>query len=269
LIFACDLDQTIIYSRNSMGLIDADELVPVETNGGDYVSFMTRTAFRKLQLLSQQVHFVPTTTRIYEQFERIFGLRDGIHSRYAIVSNGGRVLVDGHSDLLWENQVRQATLKECAPVIEIKQEFDRLAAEGNWILKESYCDDLFYSILINRDLLEQGVIEELTALLQKNGWSCSLQGRKIYLVPDTVSKGLAVQYVKELSGAGNVIAAGDSLLDESMLNIAEDGMSPVHGELYRKYGVNSRFRFTEQTGIRASEEILDMLLKGMEVRNAL
>jgi hydroxymethylpyrimidine pyrophosphatase-like HAD family hydrolase len=252
-----------------MGLIDADELVPVETYNGDYVSFMTRTAFRKLQLLSQQVHFVPTTTRIYEQFERIFGLRDGIHSLYAIVSNGGRVLVDGRSDLHWENKVRQATLKECAPVIEVKQQFDRLAAEGDWILKESYCDDLFYSILINRDLLTQGVIEVLTALLQKNGWSCSLQGRKIYLVPDTVSKGLAVQYVKELSGARSVIAAGDSLLDESMLDIAENGMSPIHGELYRKYGANSRFRFTEQSGIRASEEILDMLLKGMEVRNAL
>ncbi|WP_372660554.1 hydrolase [Cohnella sp.] len=268
MIFACDLDQTLIYSRNSMGLIDADELVPVETYKGDYLSFMTRTAYHKLQRISKQVHFVPTTTRIYEQFERVFGLREGIESRYAIVSNGGRVLVNGQSDLSWENQVKRITLKECAPAVEIKELFDRMVSGDGLIMKESYCDELFYSIIINRELLPQGMMTEFEVLLQGFGWNSSLQGRKIYLVPKTLSKGLAVQYVKELSNEGCVFAAGDSLLDESMLVIAEEAVAPKHGELYRKYGTHDHIRFTERSGIRACDEILDVLMNRMEVRNA-
>jgi hydroxymethylpyrimidine pyrophosphatase-like HAD family hydrolase len=268
LIFACDLDQTLIYSRNSMGLIDADELVPVETYEGDYLSYMTRSAYRMLQLLSEQVHFVPTTTRVYAQFARIFGLSEGVQSRYAIVSNGGKILVDGQVDKNWEHQVRQVTLRECAPVAEIKEKFDLLAADDGWVLKESYCDELFYAMVINRDRLPEGLMEALERLLLDYGWNCSLQGRKIYLVPNTVSKGVAVQYVKQLSGAGSVFAAGDSLLDESMLNIADEAMAPKHGELFRKYGQHNHIRFTERSGIRASEEILDVLMSRMEVSNA-
>jgi hydroxymethylpyrimidine pyrophosphatase-like HAD family hydrolase len=267
LIFACDLDQTLIYSRNSMGIIDADELVPVETYKEEYHSFMTRTAYRKLQVISQQVHFVPTTTRTYEQFERVFGLREGIHSRYAIVSNGGKVLVDGQLDLHWDNHVRQTTLRSCAPSAEVKQIFDKLTDSG-CVLRENYCDKLFYSIVVNRDLLPQGMMTELDVLVQTLGWNCSLQERKIYLVPNTVSKGLAAQYVKELAGAGSLFAAGDSLLDESMLVIANEAIAPNHGELYRKYGTHSHIRFTKHSGIRACEEILDVLLQQMEVRNA-
>lgn len=269
MIFACDLDQTLIYSRNSMGLIHADELVPVETYKGDYLSFMTRTAYHKLQQLSKHVHFVPATTRIYEQYERVFGLREGVQSRYAIVSNGGRVLVDGKSDMSWENQVRHNTRKECASADEIKLVFDRLIAVDGLLLKESYCDDLFYSIIINRELLPLGVMEELEEHLQVLGWNCSLQGRKIYLIPRTLSKGLAVQYVKELIGDGTVFAAGDSLLDESMLIIADEAMAPNHGELFRKYGSHDHIRFTERSGIRACDEILDAVMNRMEVRNAL
>lgn len=99
--------------------------------------------------------------------------------------------------------------------------------------------------------------------------SRSLQGRKIYLVPDHVSKGSAVRYVKELSGSSFVFAAGDSLLDESMLELADEAMAPNHGELYRKYGVHKHIGFTENSGIRASDEILARLTNRMEVRKAL
>ncbi|WP_256761683.1 HAD family hydrolase [Cohnella sp. WQ 127256] len=268
MIFACDLDQTLIYSRKSMGIIDADELVPVETYENDYLSFMTRTAYHNLQQLSQQIHFVPATTRIYEQFQRIFGLNEGIRSRYAVISNGGRVLIEGKPDLDWENRVRETVRKECAPHDEIKLMFERLV-HADCVIKDRYCDDLFYSIIVERDLLPPGLMVELEKLLRGYGWNCSLQGRKIYLVPDHVNKGAAVQYVKELSNSRSIFAAGDSLLDESMLVIANEAMAPKHGELYRKYGSHDHIRFTEHSGIRASEEIIDVLMKRMEVRDVI
>lgn len=270
MIFTCDLDQTLIYSRNSMGSIDEDELVPVETYDGDYLSFMSRTAYHHLQLLSQSILFVPTTTRIHEQYKRIFGLTEAhsIPTKYAIISNGGKVLVDGKPDADWEHRVREAVLTKCAPHQEIKAIFDRLVAE-DWVLKERYSDDLFYSIVVKYDLLPAGLMDELESSLQGTGWKSSLQGRKIYLVPDHVSKGSAVRYVKELSGSSFVFAAGDSLLDESMLEIADEAIAPKHGELYRKYGIHKHIRFTENSGIRASDEILTRLTNRMEVRNAI
>ncbi|QMV41448.1 HAD family hydrolase [Cohnella cholangitidis] len=269
MIFACDLDQTLIYSRNSMGPIEQpDELVPVELDQGEYRSFMTRTAYRDLQALSGRVHFVPTTTRIYEQYRRIFGLTEGVPSRYAIVSNGGKVLIDGRSDEEWENRVRRTVREKCAPAPEIKGKFDELVAK-EWIIKDRYCDELFYSVIVDRAKLRAGLMDDLTKLLQDDGWNCSLQGRKIYLVPDCVSKGSAVRYVKELAGASYVFAAGDSLLDESMLDVADEFVAPNHGELYRKYGVHDRILFTERSGIRASEEVVGTLMNRMEARNAI
>jgi len=137
------------------------------------------------------------------------------------------------------------------------------------VLKESYSDELFYSIVVNRELMPQGMMLELESQLQELGWNCSMQGRKIYLVPNPVSKASAVQYVKDLAGARSVFAAGDSLLDEGMLMMAETAMAPNHGELYRKYGTHDRIRFTERSGIGASEEILEMLMIRMEARSAL
>lgn len=269
MIFACDLDQTLIYSRNSMGPVEpAVELVPVEAYDGDHRSFMTRTAYRELQALSERLHFVPTTTRVYEQYKRIFGLVEDIPSRYAIVSNGGKVLVDGLPDQEWEARVRQAVRENCAPALEIKQVFDRLVTQ-QWIIKDRYCDELFYSVIVDRAALPSGLMEELGSLSQSLGWNCSLQGRKIYLVPVPVSKGSAVRYVKELAGASYVFAAGDSLLDESMVDVADEFVAPRHGELYRKYGGPDRIRFTECTGIRASEEVVGTLMSRMEARQAI
>ncbi|MFB9276563.1 hydrolase [Cohnella cellulosilytica] len=262
MIFACDLDQTLIYSRRSMGPVGESELVPVEKYEGEDLSFMTRAAYSRLRELSLELDFVPTTTRIYEQYERIHGLTDGIRVRYAIVSNGGRVLVDGRTDAGWDGMIREAVRLTAAPGEEAKALFDRLA-DPRWVLKERYCDGLFYAVVVDRDGVPDGWMEELTGELAGLGWNCSLQGRKMYLVPDPVSKGAAVRYVKELAGASFVFAAGDSLLDESMLRIADAAMAPAHGELFRMYGGENggSIGFARRSGIGASEEILDAAAK--------
>jgi len=261
MIFACDLDQTLIYSRRSMGPIDETELLPVEKYDGDDLSFMTRNAHLRLRELSGEIDFVPTTTRIVEQYERIHGLSDGIRIRYAIVSNGGRVLIDGRTDPEWDGMIREAVRSGAAPGTEAKELFDRLS-DPNWVLKERYCDELFYAFVVKREVIPDGWMDRLATELAGLGWNCSLQGRKIYLVPDPVSKGAAVRYVKGLAGASSVFAAGDSLLDESMLKVADEAMAPGHGELFRKYGgEDGPIRFSDRSGIRASEDILEAVAK--------
>ncbi|MFC4598480.1 HAD family hydrolase [Cohnella hongkongensis] len=257
MIFACDLDQTLIYSRRSMGAVGENELVPVEKYEGEDLSYMTRSAYAQLRELSREIDFVPATTRIPEQYERIHGLAGGIRIRYAVVSNGGRVLVDGRTDPQWDGIVREAVRSGAATGEEAKRLFDRLA-DPRWVLKERYCDGLFYAVVVKREEVPDGWMDRLASELAVCGWNCSLQGRKVYLVPDPVSKGSAVSYVKELAGASTLFAAGDSLLDESMLRIADEAMAPGHGELFLKYGgKGGSLRFTDHSGIRASEEILE------------
>jgi len=269
MIFASDLDQTLIFSRNSMGEIGEEELVPVERDNGEIRSFMTREAYRLLRELDGRVLFVPTTTRIFRQYDRVFGLAEAVGYRYAIVSNGGRVLVDGVADAEWDERVRGDVRRESASSEEVKALFDGLA-RSEWILKESYCDDLFYSIIVRRDEIPDGWMGELAGSLDGLGWNASLQGRKIYLVPNSVSKGSAVRYVAELAGDKEICAAGDSLLDESMLLGAGLAMAPAHGELFRKYGgSHDRIRFAGRSGIRAAEDILEAVTNRLQTRSAL
>ncbi|MOA52894.1 hypothetical protein D3C78_1762690 [compost metagenome] len=75
-----------------------------------------------------------------------------------------------------------------------------------------------------------------------------------------MSKGAAIQYVKEKLSSRYMYAAGDSLLDESLLLAADYAIAPVHGELGRFYSSHPHIRFTTARGAWASEELLDEII---------
>jgi hydroxymethylpyrimidine pyrophosphatase-like HAD family hydrolase len=258
MIFASDLDQTLIYSERSMGDISASELVPVELYQGQYISFMTASAIDKLEALIQTVQFVPVTTRTPEQFNRIFTIKDRFQPEYVIVSNGGTILVNGDTDREWNDRMREAVHTHCANHLEILNLFTQIASD-RWVKSTRLCDDWFYSIVVEREHLPEESVAEMRKQLAPLGWSYSLQGRKIYLVPEKVSKGAAIEYVKEKLGSNYVFAAGDSLLDESLLLAADYAIAPCHGELGRMYASHPHIHFTASRGALASEELLDRI----------
>lgn len=267
MIFASDLDQTLIYSVRSKGDIALEAMVPVERYDNRYISYMTRTAQAKLRELAGKMHFVPVTTRIFAQYERIFGIREELRPPYAIVSNGGTVLLNGAVDQEWAEAVRSAVKDGCASHGEIAELFKRIASP-EWVRSNDLCDELFYSIVVDRDRLPLEELEGLRAELVRLGWSYSLQGRKIYLVPEHVSKGAAITYVKQKLSAVYMYAAGDSLLDESLLLAADYAISPLHGELGRTYSEHPHIRFTTSRGAWASEELLDEILQHAAQHNS-
>jgi hypothetical protein len=259
MIFASDLDQTLIYSVRSKGDIELEAMVPVELYEERYISYMTKPAQALLRRLTEIMRFVPVTTRIPAQYNRIFGIKDELKPPYAIVSNGGTVLINGEVDQEWQQMVRAAVKDGCATHHEIGDLFTRIASP-DWMKSTDLCDDLFYSIVVDRDRLPIDVLEKLRGDLAGLGWSYSLQGRKIYLVPEHVSKGAAIEYVKARLSSTYVYAAGDSLLDESLLLAADYAISPLHGELGRTYTEHPHIRFTSARGARASEELLEMIM---------
>ena len=107
-LVASDLDRTLIYSRaaRELGADDAPALC-VEVYDGEQISFMSAAAARAFAALTARVAVVPVTTRVIEQYRRV--QLPGGPSTYAVVANGGQLLVDGRPDRDWERAGRAPT----------------------------------------------------------------------------------------------------------------------------------------------------------------
>lgn len=262
MIFASDLDQTLIYSVASMGVIEQAAILPVELYEERFISYMTHRALGLLTQLSQHALFVPVTTRTVAQYQRIFTIHQQLCPKFAITSNGGNVFIDGVPSKRWGQHIQDNVEDSSAPASQIQQLFNEIASD-EWVLKFTYSDDLFYSIVMDKTKLPTAQIQDFMTTLSSLGWNTSIQGRKIYLVPHAINKGAALKFVQELTGASHTVAAGDSLLDESLLLAASYAMAPSHGELFRRDTTSDHFDFTKASGILASEEILENALAYM------
>ncbi|MER7664842.1 MULTISPECIES: HAD family hydrolase [unclassified Streptomyces] len=263
-LVASDLDRTLIYSSAALQLTmpdaDAPRLLCVEVYGGKPLSYITETAAGLLPELAAAGIFVPTTTRTREQYGRIH--LPGPTPQFAICANGGHILVDGVSDPDWQRQVAARLGDECASLDEVRAHLVA-AADPAWLLKERVAEDLFAYLVVERALLPDGWVKELAEWAAPHGWAVSLQGRKIYAVPQPLTKSAAVREVARRTGAEQILAAGDSLLDADLLHAADRGWRPGHGELADSGWRAANVEVLEETGIAAGEEILRRLLGGI------
>ena len=95
-ILNIDMDNTLIYSyKHDIGR----EKINVELYNGREISYITKRTFELLNEIKKRFLIVPTTTRTKQQYERIF-LGIGL-IKYALVCNGGVLLVDGKVDEEW------------------------------------------------------------------------------------------------------------------------------------------------------------------------
>lgn len=251
-LVAVDLDQTIVYSRRSAG--EAGPSVVVEHLDGEPLSSMTVGAVTAYTDLAGRHLVVPVTTRTVAQYSRIALPEPAPH---AVCANGGVLLLDGLPDPSWSRWVG-TVCAACAPLADVER---RLRAVGGapWVRLVRTADGLFaYLVAQNRAVIPPDWLAALAADLAPLGWAVSVQGRKVYAVPRGLSKATAVQRLAERLGASVLLAAGDSLLDRSLLELAlatgGAAVRPAHGELHDLHW--SGAHVTEATGARAGEELL-------------
>jgi adenine/guanine phosphoribosyltransferase-like PRPP-binding protein len=263
-LVGCDLDRTLIYSASALGLTaddaDAPRMVVAEVYRGIPLSFCTRDAETLLDALAQVAVFVPVTTRTRAQFARI--RLPGPTPRYAIAANGGHILVDGVPCEEWAHQVAARLESGCAPLGEVVAHLDAVTAHS-WLRSRHTADDLFAYLVVERDQLPHGFIAALTRWCADRGWTVSLQGRKVYCVPEPLSKAAAFEEIARRVGAVRTFAAGDSLLDASLLETADLGVRPAHGELHDTGWHLPHVAVTHQAGVLAGQETLARLLAGV------
>ena len=260
MLFASDLDQTLIYSKRFIPKGESVEIHAVESKKLKPMSYMTKVAIESLKQLTCEVMFIPVTTRTIEQYKRIFLLTEDIKPKYAIVSNGGNLLVRGQVDTLWKNILDKKLREECLGMEEVHQRFQEIHSD-EWVIDHRKADGMFSYCIVDRSKVPFDEIEDFKEWLNENNWSVSLQGRKLYFVPQCICKGAAISHIKEREGYQTMAAAGDSLLDLPMLEMADYALCPPHGELNRFITgggqVQGEIQITKKEGIFASEEIIE------------
>lgn len=258
MIVCLDLDRTVIYSANALGLHPSDADAPalrcVETYQDAPLSYLTEAAADLLHELHAHAVVVPTTTRTPEQLARV--LLPGPPPRYAIASNGGHLLVDGAPDPAWGELVA-ARLRGCAPIAEVDAHLHAEAGAFVRTLREA--PGLFLYAVVDRAALPAGWVAALADWCGPRGWTVSLQGSKVYLVPRPLTKSAAALEVRARVGGGPLLAAGDSLLDADLLDVADAAIRPAHGELAEIGFVRDHLAVTTTAGVRAGEELLTWL----------
>jgi len=264
MIFASDLDRTLIYSRKLIEDTD-NEIILVERYDGKELSFMRKRALERLKGISEKMLFIPVTTRTIEQYKRIFIIEDYIKPTYAITSNGGNILKNGEVDEQWREIINNK-VNSLTPHETVKEKFLKSFSHISWINKMILRDNLFYSVHFEKQTdINLTELEGFRKWAEDNHWKVSLQGKKLYIVPEPVNKWDAVLYIKNIENKTKVISAGDSYLDYPILINADHAICPSHGELKllidNKKVKKNHIKMTISEGIGASEEIMEIVRK--------
>jgi hydroxymethylpyrimidine pyrophosphatase-like HAD family hydrolase len=255
-LVATDLDGTVLFSERAMAPTPPDpaRLTPVDVVDSRVYAYMTDTVLAEWARLAAAGAIVPATTRSVPQYERL--RLPGPPPRFAVVCNGGRLLVSGSSDAGWERRVRAALAAAGVPYDEVRRRCERWHAEHPSASLRTVEDFFLYFTVKVRDRWLTSFAAEVGAWCRGHGWRASLQGRKLYLLPAALDKAPAVAEVAARTGAARIVAGGDSLLDAEMLRAADAAIRPAHGELHVTGFSAPNCRTTTGRGAAAGDEIM-------------
>jgi hypothetical protein len=232
-VYATDLDQTLIYSRRAAHL-DPDftaDLLPVESVADRPISFVTAALLALLDEVWEACVVVPVTTRSLAQYDRLELFDAPRQPEWAVTTNGGNLLHHGEVDVDWNRSLHRSLAETSDDLSAIVESVAREA--GPWIDHVRVADDLFAYTIVDRNEFPAAVEHDLRQVLAARGWLVSVQGRKLYAVPEQLCKSAALAEVQDRLGTeSSLIAAGDSLLDLEMLRAADRSLRPAHGELH-------------------------------------
>ena len=215
-LFVCDLDNTLIHSHKYR---HADDIC-IELYEGCEQSFISARALDLLKKVSEQILFVPVTTRSITQYRRIFWTEDFL-PRYSVVANGAYFLDDDKQENF---------LREVATPYESELKRQLASADKNIFTIARIVDESFLFLRCRDDIDPDGISFDTSLTVQHTG-------KKIYLFPPLLNKGEALKSLIKRFSPDKVIAAGDSAIDLPMLRLADVafGKKNLHGENFIEF----------------------------------
>ena len=215
IVFTTDLDNTMIFSyKHDIG----ENKICAEVYQGREISFVTEKTADLLKKVNETVLLVPTTTRTLEQYNRI-DLGIGT-PRIALVCNGGVLLENGKENDEWygESLRLTETARDQLHLSEKLLEEDKNRTFEIRNIRELFvftkCDEPEKSVSALKEKLDTDIVDVFN------------NGVKVYVVPKALSKGKALERLRQKLSPDVLIAAGDSEFDITMLHACDIPIAP-------------------------------------------
>lgn len=252
MLFATDLDRTLIYSKTFIEGVDCISCIEVKADGTE-VAYMTNSAIRKLKtLMAHGLQIIPVTTRSVTQYKRI---KLSQNFEYAITTNGGTILHNGDIFQPWEDYIQKNhVLSE-----QQYQDMAKLITQLPTIVKPATIVDGKFVFAKTDDVVSCNT--HLSQVVNRDIWHYTIQGRKVYIIPKGITKGNALNYLVKHLGITQTIAAGDGKLDVDFLKVANYKITPLHGEIYQNQLLKDTQTYCVGQGITAADDILALVEK--------
>ena len=254
IIFASDLDNTLIYSYRRM-----EDGVCVELYEGRPCSYMTGEAHRLLQEAASQVMFVPVTTRSLLQYRRISFPQAAVPP-YALAGNGGILLRNGEEDPDWAGETKRL-IHPAGPVLE--RALSLLADDPHVFLGPRLVDGIF---VFAKTADMESTVAALNASLDAEHVYVDFVGEKVYVFPLVLDKGLALRRLRQLLGPVFIISAGDSSFDIPMLLEADAALVPGEEVMLRDLHPLRHCRVVDGERTRFGDRALEFVIKTAAIK---
>ena len=230
----CDLDNTLIFhSKKFHG-----EGIPVCSYASGASSYISLEAADLLSTLPADITFVPTTSRSIRSYGEI--KLPGVMPEYALVSNGGNLLINGKADSAWLKETNQLVAESLHA---LRKLYENLGENVEMV-------DNLYLVIRNP---EESVMKRVKEFAREASLVVHDDGRKPSVLPAGLEKGIAVKrFRKRFSANEFTAAAGDSVFDVSMLKEVDVSIAPE--ELKQQFSLGSQC-------IGVSEHFAESVLK--------
>ena len=247
MIFATDLDKTLIYYKTYVNEDIMNKVQLIETREQDPICYISKKAKSELEKINKRINVIPTTTRSIEEF---YNIKTFEYCKYAIVSNGGTILENRRIMPEWEEHIN-------AILNNYKDEFNNLIdlviKSGLATSKPEVRDNVY---VFSRIEDKEKCLDFLEGKINTDKWNYCVQGKKLFIIPKVITKSNAVKFLKNKLKSNYLIAAGDSLMDKDMLDIADLPIIPRHGELFKEFNYQKDNMYTTKEGIFSADDIV-------------
>jgi len=217
ILFASDLDNTLIHSYKKADTSD----ICVEKKEGKELSYMTPYALQLLREVnnSDNILFSPVTTRSLEQYLRI-DFFNNVPPKMALAANGGILIQNGEIDSIWFEESKKL-MQDCYE--EFRKGISFFQHDEYIYFDIRVVDELFVFTKSSAPLTTRSILDDILDLNKVKTYNI---GDKVYIFPNILTKGTALQRLKQRFDFEKIICAGDSEFDVPMLNIADTALCP-------------------------------------------
>ena len=258
MIFATDLDKTIIWSQDYANH-SSEKVICVEKLAGKNQTFMTSSAYKLFNEIknSNEINLVPVTARSTNQYNRIEVTKD---CKYAIISNGGHILINGEFYLPWEEHIQEIINNyklEYEKALDILMDYSDLFQGEPLFLDEMFIQCKVYS----NEKANQWLLRDLNKRLCNSKWSIDIQGVRLYLMPKDITKENALKYFTDnILQNQKLICAADGKLDYGFLKLGDIAIIPDNSNIL-KY-LDNNFNYLQvPEGINGTKHLLNKVVE--------